>query len=29
VETHPLEAGNEALRRIDSGEVVGAAVLVP
>jgi propanol-preferring alcohol dehydrogenase len=27
VEVHPLEAGNEALRRIDSGQVAGAAVL--
>jgi alcohol dehydrogenase, propanol-preferring len=29
VETHPLEDGNEALRRIERGEVDGAAVLIP
>jgi propanol-preferring alcohol dehydrogenase len=29
IETHPLENGNEALRRIESGDVVGAAVLLP
>lgn len=28
-EVHPLAAGNDALRRIESGEVTGAAVLVP
>jgi propanol-preferring alcohol dehydrogenase len=29
VEVHPLSSGNEALRRIESGEVAGAAVLIP
>ncbi len=29
IETHPLAAANEALRRVLSGEVRGAAVLVP
>jgi propanol-preferring alcohol dehydrogenase len=29
VEVHPLSLGNEALRRLESGEVAGAAVLVP
>lgn len=29
IETHPLEAANEALARIESGAVDGAAVLVP
>jgi propanol-preferring alcohol dehydrogenase len=29
VETHPLEAANEALARLRAGEVRGAAVLVP
>jgi propanol-preferring alcohol dehydrogenase len=29
VEAHPLAAGNEALARIERGEVAGAAVLVP
>jgi propanol-preferring alcohol dehydrogenase len=27
VEVHPLEAGNEALARLDRGEIAGAAVL--
>ncbi len=29
IEIHPLSAGNEALRRLDAGEVAGAAVLIP
>jgi alcohol dehydrogenase, propanol-preferring len=29
IEVHPLTEGNEALRRIESGAVNGAAVLVP
>jgi propanol-preferring alcohol dehydrogenase len=29
VEVHPLSRGNEALQRVESGEVAGAAVLVP
>jgi propanol-preferring alcohol dehydrogenase len=29
VESHPLEEGNLALRRLAAGEVEGAAVLVP
>jgi len=29
VEIHPLSAGNEALRRLEAGEVTGAAVLIP
>jgi propanol-preferring alcohol dehydrogenase len=29
VEIHPLSAANEALRRLERGEVAGAAVLVP
>jgi D-arabinose 1-dehydrogenase-like Zn-dependent alcohol dehydrogenase len=29
VEVHDLGLGNEALRRIDTGEVAGAAVLRP
>jgi propanol-preferring alcohol dehydrogenase len=29
VEIHPLSAGNEALRRLEAGEVSGAAVLIP
>jgi propanol-preferring alcohol dehydrogenase len=29
IEVHPLSAGNEALRRLDAGEIAGAAVLVP
>ena len=29
VEVHPLSAGNEALRRLDAGEVTGSAVLIP
>jgi propanol-preferring alcohol dehydrogenase len=29
IEVHPLAAGNEALRRLEAGEIAGAAVLVP
>ena len=29
IEVHPLAEGNEALRRVERGEVAGAAVLVP
>ena len=29
VESHPLAAGNEALRRLEAGEIAGAAVLLP
>ena len=29
VEVYPLSEGNEALRRLDAGEVAGAAVLTP
>jgi propanol-preferring alcohol dehydrogenase len=29
IEPHPLLAGNEVLRRLDAGEIAGAAVLVP
>ena len=29
VDVHPLSRGNEALERVESGEVTGAAVLVP
>lgn len=29
VEVHRMSAGNDALRRLDAGEVVGAAVLIP
>ncbi|HEV8403705.1 MAG TPA: zinc-dependent alcohol dehydrogenase family protein [Candidatus Limnocylindrales bacterium] len=29
IEVHPLAAGNEVLRRLEAGEIAGAAVLVP
>lgn len=29
IEVHPLEGANEALRRLEAGEIAGAAVLVP
>ncbi len=29
IEVHPLAAGNEALSRLEAGEIAGAAVLVP
>ena len=29
IEAYPLSAGNEALRRLEAGEIAGAAVLVP